>query len=143
MKRTATAAWSGGLKDGNGTISSQSGVLSNTRYGFKTRFEEGPGTNPEELIAAAHAGCFTMALSAQLGEAGLTAESLRTDAAVTLEQDAGGFTITAVHLNLSAKVPGASREAFDKAVNNAKVGCPVSKLLKADITVTAKLEGEG
>jgi len=140
MKRSATAAWSGGLKDGRGTISTQSGVLSNIRYGFKTRFEEEPGTNPEELIAAAHAGCFTMALSAQLGAAGLTAESLRTDAVVTLEQDAGGFTITSVQLNLVARVPGASQEAFDKAVNEAKVGCPVSKLLKAKISLTSKLE---
>ncbi|RZI40805.1 OsmC family peroxiredoxin [Herbaspirillum sp. HC18] len=140
MKRSATAAWGGGLKDGRGTISTQSGVLSNSRYGFKTRFEDEPGTNPEELIAAAHAGCFTMALSAQLGEAGLTAESLRTDAVVTLEQDTGGFTIRSVHLNLVAKVPGASQDAFDKAVNAAKTGCPVSKLLKADISLTSKLE---
>lgn len=140
MKRTATAAWSGGLKDGRGTVSTQSGILSNTKYGFKTRFEEEPGTNPEELIAAAHAGCFTMALSAQLGEAGLTAESLKTQATVTLEQQGGGFTITAVHLDLTAKVPGASQEAFDTAVNNAKVGCPVSKLLNAEITLTSRLE---
>lgn len=140
MKRSATAAWGGSLKEGRGTISTQSGVLSNSRYGFKTRFEDEPGTNPEELIAAAHAGCFTMALSAQLGEAGLTAESLRTDAVVTLEQDTGGFTIRSVHLNLVAKVPGASQEAFDKAVNAAKTGCPVSKLLKADISLTSKLE---
>ena len=140
MKRTATAAWSGGLKDGRGTISTQSGVLSNTQYGFKTRFEEGSGTNPEELIAAAHAGCFTMALSAQLGEAGFTAESLRTEAAVTLEKSDDGFAITAVHLNLVAKVPGADQDAFDTAVDNAKMGCPVSKLLNADITLSAKLE---
>jgi osmotically inducible protein OsmC len=140
MKRTATAAWSGGLKDGRGTVSSQSGVLSNTRYGFASRFEEGPGTNPEELIAAAHAGCFTMALSAQLEEAGLTAESLKTDAVVTLEKLDAGFTITKVHLNLVAKVPGASQEAFDTAVDNAKVGCPVSKLFKADISLSSKLE---
>jgi len=140
MKRTATAAWSGGLKDGRGTISTQSGVLSNTQYGFKTRFEEGPGTNPEELIAAAHAGCFTMALSAQLGEAGLTAESLKTEAAVTLDKSDDGFTITAVHLTLTARVPGADQEAFDTAVDNAKAGCPVSKLLNAEITLTSKLE---
>ena len=140
MKRTATAAWSGNLKDGRGTISTQSGVLSNTQYGFKARFEEGPGTNPEELIAAAHAGCFTMALSAQLAEAGLTAESLRTSAAVTLDKVGDGFSITAIHLDLQAKVPGADQNAFDTAVNNAKVGCPVSKLFNAEITLSAKLE---
>jgi len=140
MKRTATAAWSGNLKDGKGTISTESGVMSNTQYGFKARFEEGPGTNPEELIAAAHAGCFTMALAAQLDEVGLTAQSLKTEAAVTLEKSAGGFTITAVHLSLVAEVPGADRNAFDTAVNNAKTGCPVSKLLNADITLTVKLE---
>jgi len=140
MKRTATAAWSGNLKDGKGTISTESGVMSNTQYGFKARFEEGSGTNPEELIAAAHAGCFTMALAAQLDEVGLTAQSLKTEAAVTLEKSAGGFTITAVHLSLVAEVPGADRNAFDTAVNNAKTGCPVSKLLNADITLTVKLE---
>ena len=140
MKRTASAAWSGNLKDGRGTISTQSGVLSNTQYGFKARFEEGPGTNPEELIAAAHAGCFTMALSAQLEQAGLTAESLRTSAAVTLDKAGDGFAITAVHLDLQAKIPGADQQAFDTAVNNAKVGCPVSKLLNAEITLSAKLE---
>ena len=140
MKRTATAAWSGNLKDGRGTISTQSGVLSNTQYGFKARFEEGPGTNPEELIAAAHAGCFTMALSAQLAEAGLTADSLRTSAAVTLDKVGDGFSITAIHLDLQAKVPGADQNAFDTAVNNAKVGCPVSKLFNAEITLSAKLE---
>ena len=141
MKRTATAAWSGGLKDGTGTVSSQSGVLSNTRYGFQSRFEEGPGTNPEELIAAAHAGCFTMALSAQLEEVGLRAESLKTDAMVTLEKVASGFEITKVHLNLVAKVPGAGQDVFDEAVNKAKTGCPVSKLFKAEISLTSKLEG--
>ena len=140
MKRTASAVWSGGLKDGKGNISTQSGVLDNTQYGFNTRFENGPGTNPEELIAAAHAGCFTMALSAQLGEVGLTAQRLETSAAVTLDKVADGFAITAVHLNLVANIPGASQEAFDTAVNKAKVGCPVSKLLKADITLEAKLE---
>lgn len=141
MKRTATAAWSGGLKDGSGTVSLQSGVLSNTRYGFQSRFEEGPGTNPEELIAAAHAGCFTMALSAQLEEAGFKAESLKTDAVVTLEKVDAGFAITKIHLNLVAKVPGAGKDAFDTAVNNAKVGCPVSKLFNAEISLTSKLEG--
>ncbi len=140
MKRTASAAWSGGLKDGKGTVSTESGVLSNTQYGFKARFEQGPGTNPEELIAAAHAGCFTMALSAQLGEAGLVAQSLKTDAAVTLEKVGGGFAITAIHLDLVAEIAGADQQAFDTAVNNAKTGCPVSKLLNAEITLSAKLK---
>jgi osmotically inducible protein OsmC len=140
MKRTASAAWTGGLKDGKGSISTQSGVLSDTQYGFNTRFENGPGTNPEELIAAAHAGCFSMALSLQLGEAGMTAERINTHAAVTLEKDAGGFSITAVHLDLVAKIPGADRQAFETAANNAKEGCPVSKLLNAKITMDARLE---
>ncbi|MGZ3254161.1 MAG: OsmC family protein [Burkholderiaceae bacterium] len=140
MKKTASAVWSGGLKDGKGNISTQSGVLTNTPYGFNTRFENQPGTNPEELIAAAHAGCFTMALSAQLGEAGLTAESLKTSAAVTLEKIGDGFSITAVHLDLVARIPGADQQAFDKAVNAAKTGCPVSKLLNATITLDSKLE---
>jgi osmotically inducible protein OsmC len=140
MKRTASAVWTGGLKDGKGSISTQSGVLDNTQYGFSTRFENGPGTNPEELIAAAHAGCFTMALSAQLGEAGMTAENLKTIASVTLDKVDGGFAITAVHLDLTARIPGADRQAFDAAVTKAKVGCPVSKLLNAAITLDAKLE---
>jgi osmotically inducible protein OsmC len=140
MKRKATAAWSGNLKEGRGTLSTQSGVLSNTQYGFKSRFEEGAGTNPEELIAAAHAGCFTMALSMQLEQAGMVAESLRTDATVTLEQTSGGFTITTVHLDLAAKIPGADENAFNNAVQNAKTGCPVSKLLNAEITLSSKLE---
>lgn len=140
MKRTASAVWNGGLKDGKGSISTQSGVLSGTQYGFKTRFEDGPGTNPEELIAAAHAGCFSMALSAQLGEAGLTADSINTTAAVTLEKLADGFAITAVHLQLTARIPGATQEKFEELANKAKVGCPVSKVLKATITLDAKLE---
>jgi osmotically inducible protein OsmC len=140
MKRTASAIWTGGLKDGKGNISTQSGVLANSPYGFNTRFENQPGTNPEELIAAAHAGCFSMALSAQLGEAGLTAESIKTSAAVTLEKSADGFSITAVHLDLVAKIPGASKEAFEAAANKAKAGCPVSKVLNAKITMDAKLE---
>lgn len=140
MKRTASAQWSGGLKDGKGNISTQSGVLNNSPYGFNTRFENQPGTNPEELIAAAHAGCFTMALSLQLGEAGMTAESLKTSAEVTLDKLPDGFAITAVHLNLVAKIPGAQQDAFDKAVNAAKTGCPVSKLLNAKITLESKLE---
>lgn len=140
MKRTASAVWTGGLKDGKGSISTQSGILANTQYGFGSRFESGPGTNPEELIAAAHAGCFTMALSAQLGEAGMTAENLKTSAAVTLDKVDGGFAITAIHLDLVAKIPGADRAAFETAANKAKEGCPVSKLMNAAITLDAKLE---
>lgn len=140
MKRTASANWTGGLKDGKGNLSSQSGVLNATPYGFSTRFESEPGTNPEELIAAAHAGCFTMALSAQLGEAGMTAESLRTTAAVTLDKVEDGFAITAIHLDLTAKIPGADQAKFEEAANKAKTGCPVSKLFKANITLDAKLE---
>ena len=140
MKRKASAEWNGGLKDGKGTISTDSGVLANTQYSFSTRFEEGKGTNPEELIAAAHAGCFSMALSGQLGQAGLTAESIRTTATVSLEKTDAGFAITAVHLDVKAKVPGADQQAFATAANNAKAGCPVSKVLKADITMNATLE---
>jgi lipoyl-dependent peroxiredoxin len=140
MKRTASAVWSGGLKDGKGSISTQSGILDNTQYGFSTRFENGAGTNPEELIAAAHAGCFTMALSAQLGEAGLTAENLRATATVTLDKVEDGFAITTIHLDLVAKIPGADQAQFDAAANKAKVGCPVSRLLKAEITLDARLE---
>jgi osmotically inducible protein OsmC len=140
MKRTASAAWTGGLKDGKGNISTQSGVLSGTQYGFNTRFENGPGTNPEELIAAAHAGCFSMALSMQLGEAGMTAERIDTKAEVTLEKGDGGFSITAIHLDLVAKIPGADRQAFETAANNAKEGCPVSKVLNANITLSTRLE---
>ena len=140
IKRTGSAAWSGGLKDGKGTVSVQSGVLKDTPYGFNTRFENSPGTNPEELIAAAHAGCFTMALSAQLGEAGMTATKLETTAAVTLDKADGGFAITAVHLTLVATIPGASEEAFKAAAMRAKEGCPVSKLLKATITMDARLQ---
>jgi osmotically inducible protein OsmC len=140
MQKKASAVWKGGLKDGKGTISTESGVLSNTQYGFNSRFENGPGTNPEELIGAAHAGCFSMALSAQLGEAGMVAESIRTNATVTLEKVEGGFAITAVHLDLSAKIPGANRQAFEAAANKAKTGCPVSKVLNARITLDAKLE---
>ncbi len=140
MKRTASAVWTGGLKDGKGRLSSQSGVLKDTPYGFRMRFEDEPGTNPEELIAAAHAGCFTMALSAQLGEAGMVAERLKTEAAVTLEKKDDGFSITAIHLALVAKIPGADRQAFDAAVDKAKTGCPVSKLLNAQITLDAQLE---
>jgi lipoyl-dependent peroxiredoxin len=140
MKRKASALWQGGLKDGRGSISTDSGVLSQTQYSFSTRFEEGNGTNPEELIAAAHAGCFSMALSGQLGNAGLTAESINTTASVTLTKTDAGFTITTVHLDVRARVPGADRQAFETAANNAKAGCPVSRLLKAEITMDAQLE---
>jgi osmotically inducible protein OsmC len=140
MKRKASAVWRGGLKDGRGTISTDSGVLSDTQYSFSTRFEDGKGTNPEELIAAAHAGCFSMALSGQLGNAGLTAESINTTASVTLEKTDAGFTITAVHLDVTAKIPGAEQQAFDTAANNAKAGCPISRLLKAQITLEARLQ---
>jgi lipoyl-dependent peroxiredoxin len=140
MKSSASAVWSGDLKSGKGTISSESGVLSDTPYSFKTRFEGEKGTNPEELIGAAHAGCFSMALSLMLQNAGLVAERIATKADVTLAQKDGGFAVTAVHLTLRAKIPGASQEAFEKAANDAKVGCPISKLLKADITLDAVLE---
>ena len=140
MKRKASAVWKGGLKDGKGTISTDSKILSDTQYSFSTRFEEGNGTNPEELIAAAHAGCFSMALSGQLGSAGLTAERINTTAAVTLEKTEAGFTITAVHLKVSAKVPGADKQAFETASNNAKAGCPISRLLNTKITMDANLE---
>ena len=140
MKRKASAVWQGGLKDGKGRISTDSGVLDNSQYSFSTRFEEGKGTNPEELIAAAHAGCFSMALSGQLGNAGLTADSINTTAAVTLDKTDAGFTITTVHLDVTTKVPGATQDAFQTAANNAKAGCPISRLLKAEITMTAKLE---
>jgi osmotically inducible protein OsmC len=140
MKRNASAMWNGDLKSGKGTLSTDSGVLSNTQYSFSTRFENGTGTNPEELIAAAHAGCFSMALSAQLGEAGLVAQSIQTKATVTLEKSGGGFAITEVHLALTAKIPGADQQAFETAAENAKTGCPVSKLLNAKITLDKKLE---
>ena len=139
MERTASAHWSGGLKDGKGTVSTQSGVLSQTQYSFNTRFENAPGTNPEELIAAAHAGCFSMALSAQLGEVGMKAESIDTKATLTLEKTDAGFTITKVHLDVSVKIPGGDQAKFDQAARNAENGCPVSRVLKADITMNAKL----
>ena len=140
MKRTGSAIWTGGLKDGKGSLSTESGILDNAQYGFGTRFESAPGTNPEELIAAAHAGCFSMALSGQLGEAGMTAESIRTSAAVTLEKDQAAFSITAVHLDLVAKIPGADQAAFEAAADRAKQGCPVSRVINAKITMDAKLE---
>jgi osmotically inducible protein OsmC len=140
VKRTASAVWQGGLKDGKGSISTQSGVLSGTQYSFSTRFEDGIGTNPEELIAAAHAGCFTMALSGQLGTVGMTAERIETTATVTLDKTEAGFTITEVHLDVKAKIPGADQAAFDTAAKNAEIGCPVSRVLNARIIMTAKLE---
>jgi osmotically inducible protein OsmC len=142
MVRKASAVWNGSLKEGKGTISTESGVLSKTQYSFATRFENGAGTNPEELIAAAHAGCFTMALSAQLGNAGITPQSLETTAAVTLEKLEAGFTITKVHLDVTARIPGADKAAFEKAAENAKAGCPISRLLNAEITMTANLLDE-
>ena len=142
MIRKASAAWKGSLKEGEGAISTDSGVLSNTRYSFSTRFENGKGTNPEELIAAAHAGCFTMALSGQLGGAGITPESLETTATVTMEKLDAGWTITKVHLDVAGRIPGNDKAAFEKAAQNAKAGCPISRLLKAEITMTARLVGE-
>ena len=140
MQRKASAVWQGGLKDGNGTLSSDSGVLKQTPYSFQTRFENTPGTNPEELIAAAHAGCFTMALSAQLGNAGMTAQRLETTATITLEKVGDGFSITKSHLDLVARVAGADKAKFDAAVKAAETGCPVSKVLNAAISVSARLE---
>jgi osmotically inducible protein OsmC len=140
VKRTAQAHWQGDLKAGKGSLTSPSGVLNNTAYSFHTRFENEPGTNPEELLAAAHAGCFTMALSAQLASAGLVADSLDTTCTITVEKGEGGFAVTSSHLDLKAKIPGAAKEAFDTAVKNAETGCPVSKLYKTEITVSAVLE---
>jgi osmotically inducible protein OsmC len=138
--RKGSAVWQGGLKDGKGTVSTESGVLSNTQYSFGSRFESGVGTNPEELIGAAHAGCFSMALSGELGKLNMTAQSISTTASVKLEVGASGASVTEIHLDTTAKIPGADKAAFDKAANNAKAGCPVSKLLNAKITMDAKLE---
>ncbi|HKG14337.1 MAG TPA: OsmC family protein [Pyrinomonadaceae bacterium] len=140
MKRRGSAQWQGGIRDGRGTVSTESGVLSEAQYSFSTRFEDGKGTNPEELIAAAHAGCFSMALSKQLGDAGMTAESINTTAAVSLEKTDAGFSITKVHLDVTARIPGGDESAFQTAADNAKAGCPVSRLLNAEITLDAKLE---
>jgi osmotically inducible protein OsmC len=140
MERTASAVWNGSLKEGKGTISTQSGVLSDAPYSFVTRFENGKGTNPEELIAAAHAGCFTMALSAQLGTMNFTPQTLRTSAKLTLEKLDAGWTISKIHLAVSARVPGISASAFESAAASAKANCPVSRLLKAEITMDAHLE---
>ncbi len=140
MDRKATATWKGGLKDGKGAISTASGVLNDTQYSFGTRFENGAGTNPEELIAAAHAGCFAMALSAQLGESGITPETIQASATVTLEKKPAGWEVTASHLDVRARIPGGDRAAFERAAANAKAGCPISRLLNAKITMDARLE---
>jgi osmotically inducible protein OsmC len=139
IQRTGSAAWSGGIKDGKGSISTESGALKAYPYGFASRFQGQAGSNPEELIGAAHAACFTMALSLILGEAKLTAEQMNTSARVTLEQAEGGWSISAVHLTLTAKVPGADQATFEALAAKAKAGCPVSKVLKAEITLEAKL----
>jgi osmotically inducible protein OsmC len=139
MKRSASAVWKGGLKDGKGTVSTESGILSNTPYNFRMRFENEKGTNPEELVAAAHAACFSMALSLILGEAGMTADSIETKATVSLDQVDGGFAVTSSHLDTTVRIPNADKAAFDKAVETAKTGCPISKLFNAKITMDAKL----
>jgi osmotically inducible protein OsmC len=141
MIKNASAVWQGGIKDGGGTISTESGVLKDAPYGFNARFEGGKGTNPEELIGAAHAGCFSMALSLMLGDAGMVAERIDTKAAVTLEKIGDGFTITASHLTVVAKIPGADAAQFADIAAKAKAGCPVSKLMTATITMDARLEG--
>lgn len=140
MLRKGSAIWQGGLRDGKGAVSTESGVLSDTQYSFATRFEDGKGTNPEELIAAAHAGCFSMALSKQLEDAGMKAEEIRTTAALRLEKTDAGFSITKIHLDVAARIPGGDRAAFETAAKNAKAGCPVSRVLNAEITMDARLE---
>lgn len=140
IRRKASAEWRGGLKDGKGTITTDSGVLQASQYSFGTRFEEGKGTNPEELIAAAHAGCFAMALSMILGQAGMTADSISAQATVSLEKVGEGFEVTSSHLTVRAKIPGADPAAFEKAAQAAKAGCPISKLLRAEVTMEAALE---
>ena len=140
MKRTAFAIWNGGIKDGKGTLSTESGALSNLPYSFSMRFEGEPGTNPEELIAAAHAGCFTMDLSGRLGRSNMTAEKLHTTAMLTMDKGDKGFSVSAIHLEVVAKIPNADAEAFQAAVTKAKEGCPISRLLNTHITVSARLE---
>jgi osmotically inducible protein OsmC len=140
MERKASAAWQGGLKDGQGTLTTESKVLSNTPYSFGTRFEGSPGTNPEELLGAAHAGCFSMALAAQLGEAGIKPERIETRATITFEKLESGFTITRSHLDVAVKAPGAERAKFDAAAEKARSGCPMSKVLRAEISMAARLE---
>jgi osmotically inducible protein OsmC len=139
MKKTASAHWQGSIKEGTGHISTQSGALDKTPYGFKTRFSDKPGSNPEELLGAAHAACFSMALSKELGDLGLTAESIDTSAEVTLDKQADGFAITAVHLILRAAIPGADQERFEQAALAAKAGCPLSKVINASISLDAQL----
>jgi osmotically inducible protein OsmC len=139
MKRSASAVWKGGLRDGKGTVSTESGVLTNTPYNFRMRFENEKGTNPEELVAAAHAGCFSMALSMILGQSGMTPESIETTATVSLDQVESGFAVTSSHLQTTVKIPKADKAAFEKAAETAKAGCPISKLLNAKITLDAKL----
>jgi len=141
MKRKASAVWRGGLKDGKGSISTDSGVLKDTQYSFSTRFENGIGTNPEELIAAAHAGCFAMAFSAELGKAGFTPETIHATATVTLDKTDAGFTVTESHLEMTAKIPGIDQAKFIAIANGAKAGCPISRLLNARVTLDAKLQG--
>jgi osmotically inducible protein OsmC len=140
MKRTASAVWRGDLKTGKGSISTDSGTLKDTQYSFSTRFENGVGTNPEELIAAAHAGCFSMAFSAELGKAGITPEKISTTATVTLEKTDAGFTVTESHLEMTAKIPGADQKKVLEIANAAKAGCPISRLLNTKVTMDAKLE---
>lgn len=141
MNKFASAHWEGDIKKGKGTISTQSGALKEQPYGFNTRFEDEPGTNPEELIGAAHAGCFSMAFSLELGNAGYTADSIDTKAKVTLDKDGDGFSITKIHLDMNARIPGIDDAEFQKIANGAKEGCPVSKVLNAEITLDARLEG--
>ena len=141
MKRKASAVWRGGLKDGRGSISTDSGVLRETQYSFNTRFENGIGTNPEELIAAAHAGCFAMAFSAELGKADIIPESISATATVTLDKTEAGWTVTASHLDVTVRIPGANRVQVLGIANVAKLGCPISRLLKANVTMDARLEG--
>ncbi len=140
MERKGSAIWEGGLKNGKGRVSTESTVLVNAPYSFQARFEDGVGTNPEELIAAAHAGCFSMALSGQLEKEALTAEQIKTTATVSLEKSDNGFSINAIHLNVTARIPNADKKIFEQAAQNAKEGCPVSKLMKARITMQATLE---
>ena len=139
MQRFASAVWRGGLKDGKGAVSTASGVLKNTPYSFAMRFENTPGTNPEELVAAAHAGCFSMALSGELGKLGLTPESIENKATLNFEKTDAGFTVTSIHLDIGAKVPKADQSTFDKAADAAKKGCPISRLLNTQITMSARL----
>ncbi len=141
MNRTGTAHWYGGIRDGKGTLTTESNTLSNTPYSFSARFKDGSGTNPEELIAAAHAGCFTMDLSGRLGAASMVPEELETTATLTMDKSEKGFSITKIHLTVKAKIPGGDNSAFQNAVKQAKEGCPVSKVLNAEISVDAQLNG--